>query len=175
MNVRITVVALGTVVFVLVVASVLVDRRQHRSETLVDSFLSLALQGETEQAEECYDLLKEEGPRAVSPASKLLQHEDKKVRTLGAELLQELIEEIRERNGDGRMPREVLDTVPVLLASLNDETARVRGKAASALGWIGTEAAVALPALEQLLDDEDQGVRGRAERAVLRVRTGANE
>ena len=93
MNTRTVVLALTTVVFVLIVAFVLVDRLQHRPERLVDSFLSLALKGETEQAEACYDRLKEQGPRAVPPASKLLQDEDEKVRTLGAELLQGLIEE----------------------------------------------------------------------------------
>ena len=59
--------------------------------------------------------------------------------------------------------------------SLADENAQIRGKAISALGWIGPQAETALVPLAKLEGDADPKVRERVARAVHRIRTGALE
>jgi hypothetical protein len=58
--------------------------------------------------------------------------------------------------------------VPVLIRSLRDSSAVVRGVAARALGHIGDSRAV--PALEKLLGDGSEAVRARAKDALAAIR-----
>ena len=171
-NVLITFVAL---VAVGVSIFLLVDQRKKTAAADVGSLVHHVLEGQDAQAEECYERLKKMDSTAIPHARKLLRSERNEVRELGVNLLQGLLEEIRETDPEGSALREVLNAIPDLVASLSDDLASVRGKAASALGWIGMDAVDTLPDLEKLLDDEDSQVRERVERALHRIRTGEKE
>jgi HEAT repeat protein len=93
----------------------------------------------------------------------------------GAELFAELVEAIREGGASASAAPEVIGSVPLLIARLDDPNDRVRSEAASALGWIGPDATGALPALEKRLSDPSGRVRNKSEVALARIRTGALE
>lgn len=133
-----------------------------------------------ETAQTAFKQLQELGPVAVPVAARLLNDKNPQVRLGGADLVQELIEEIRERRrkeatDDSPTPEEVLEVIPDLLQALKDEDDRVRRKAASALGWIGADANSAIPALRVTCEDENEKVRETAKRAVARIQTGVLE
>lgn len=151
---------------------------RYRAKGLVTTFRTAALDGDLEEAQSAYEQLKEVGPVAVPFAARLLGDESSQARALGADLVQELIEEIRERRRrEGRDDRpadpQVLQVLPDLVRALKDEDDRVRGKAASALGWIGPDAGSALRALEEASGDQVDTVRERAKRAIARIQTGS--
>ena len=133
-----------------------------------------------ERVQIAFKQLQEHGPVAVPIAARLLYDKNPQARWAGAELVQELIEEIRERRrkegtDDRPAPREVLRVIPSLLRALKDEDHRVRSKAAAALGWIGPDASSALPALREACEDEAEKVRDRAKTAIGRIETGSLE
>ncbi len=146
-----------------------------RAEELVSEFHGAALAGDSGRAESAYEALKELGAAAVPPSVILLGDQDEQTRELATQLIQGLIEEVRERDPSASVPPEVTEAIGPLVATLTDAHAGVRGKAVSSLGWIGPPAASAIPAIEKMLTDPDGKVRERAERALHRIRTGALE
>lgn len=73
----------------------------HAAEGLVATIRTAMLTGDWARAEAVSERLKDVGPAAVPFASELLRDWDSRVRAAGGELVQELVEEIRERNEDG--------------------------------------------------------------------------
>jgi len=89
------------------------------------------------------------------------------------------------KHGDGELRKEVVATfwalgaaetvpakvvIPELIKGLKDSDAQVRGEAAKWLGWMGSEAEAARPAIELLLSDESQQVREKAASALKMLR-----
>ena len=75
----------------------------------------------------------------------------------------------------GHFPSQADETVPMLVARLNDEDADVREAAAGSLGAFGSKAAVAIPSLFERLDDpgqnrsEQSSVAARAAVSITRI------
>ena len=65
---------------------------------------------------------------------------------------------------------EATKVVPALIKSLKDVEVDVRLSAAIGLGYFGTEAKSAIPALEELQRDSDARVRNAAKVAISRIR-----
>ena len=154
---------------------------RYRAKELVTIIQTAALNNDFgEKTQTAFKQLQDLGPVAVPVAARLLNDKNPQVRAGGADLVQELIEEIRERRrkegtDDSPAPGEVLQIMPILVQSLKDSNNQVRYKAASALGWIGTDANSALPALRVTCEDENEKVRQTAKRAVARIQTGVLE
>jgi HEAT repeat protein len=168
---RAVMVMAGLLALAVILSAVLLlsPTKAHRAEGLVAMIRTASLTGDNAAGEVAYERLKKVGPAAVPVASRLLRDQDPRARALGAELVQELVEEIRERNEDGYTPMEVRETVPLLIGVLEDEDEDVRSEAASALGWIGPDAVVAIRPLEQALKDPSKEVREKAARALRRI------
>ena len=62
------------------------------------------------------------------------------------------------------------ETVPALVASVSDESKRVRRSAAVALGQMGPSDREAVPALQKALKDEDEIVRRTAQAALNKIK-----
>ncbi len=180
--------ALGTLLMAMIVGILFAivffavrGTERYRAKELVTIIRTAALDNDVgEKTQTAFKQLQDLGPVAVPVAARLLNDKNPQVRAGGADLVQELIEEIRERRrkegtDDRPAPREVLQVIPSLLHALKDEDHRVRYKAASALGWIGPDASSALPALREACEDEAEKVRERAKRAIGRIETGSLE
>ena len=143
----------------------------HRStahDRLVSQFVEAAANGEHARVDTLYKRLKRIGADALPSAVHLLESESEDERIFGAELVQGIVEELRERGA--RMDDvDILESIQPLTKALRDTSPHVRGKALSALGWIGTPAKRALPEIQVALEDADPGVRAKAERAAARV------
>lgn len=73
----------------------------------------------------------------------------------------------------GQLHREPDVAVPVLIQSLQNPDAYVRGNAAAALGRFGGQARSAVPALTRSLEDSDHGIRRQAAAALKRINSSA--
>jgi HEAT repeat protein len=70
------------------------------------------------------------------------------------------------------LAKSVLDsqqTIPILIEGTTDPQPDIRMASARSLGLIGTEAMVALPALNILLSDREGSVRSTAAEAIARI------
>ena len=75
----------------------------------------------------------------------------------------------------GRTTREPERAVPVLVQCLAEAEAPIREAAAQTLGKYGTNAKLAIPALQKLFDDPKMYVRTAATNALERIQRTAPE